>query len=103
PPKGFKPVGCKWVYKHKLGVDVEVIAFKAILMAKGYNQWPGVNLEETYSFVAIAKSIRILLTIASWSDYEIWKMDMKTVFLNGFVEEEIYMDQLEGFTSIREE
>ncbi|KAL0286545.1 UNVERIFIED_CONTAM: hypothetical protein Scaly_2789400 [Sesamum calycinum] len=53
---------------------------------------------ETYLPVVIAKSIRILLTIAAWYDYEIWQMDVKTAFLNGFVEEEIYRDLPEGFT-----
>ncbi|KAL0285353.1 UNVERIFIED_CONTAM: Retrovirus-related Pol polyprotein from transposon TNT 1-94 [Sesamum radiatum] len=51
----------------------------------------------------MAKSIRIMLAIAAWYDYEIWQMDLKTAFLNGFVEEEIYMDQPEGFTSVGEE
>ncbi|KAL0434205.1 UNVERIFIED_CONTAM: Retrovirus-related Pol polyprotein from transposon TNT 1-94 [Sesamum latifolium] len=51
----------------------------------------------------MAKSIRILLVIAAWYDYEIWQMDVKTAFLNGFVEEEIFMDQLEGFTTVGEE
>ncbi|KAK4389836.1 Secreted RxLR effector protein [Sesamum angolense] len=50
----------------------------------------------------MAKSIRIMLTIATWYDYEIWKIDVKTAFLNGFVEKEIYMDQPEGFTSVAE-
>ncbi|KAL0462973.1 UNVERIFIED_CONTAM: hypothetical protein Slati_0184900 [Sesamum latifolium] len=51
----------------------------------------------------MAKSIRILLAIAAWYDYEIWQMDVKTAFLNVFVEEEIFMDQLEGFTYVGEE
>ncbi|KAL0329360.1 UNVERIFIED_CONTAM: hypothetical protein Sradi_4922700 [Sesamum radiatum] len=51
----------------------------------------------------MAKSIRILLAIAAWYDYEIWHMNVKTTFLNDFVEEEIYMDQPEGFTSVGEE
>ncbi|KAL0458327.1 UNVERIFIED_CONTAM: hypothetical protein Slati_0459900 [Sesamum latifolium] len=51
----------------------------------------------------MAKSIRILLAIATWYDYEIWQMDVKTAFLNGFVEEEIFMDQPEGFTTVGEE
>ncbi|KAL0457888.1 UNVERIFIED_CONTAM: Retrovirus-related Pol polyprotein from transposon TNT 1-94 [Sesamum latifolium] len=51
----------------------------------------------------MAKSIRILLAIAAWYDYEIWQMDVKTAFLNGFVEEEIFMDQPEGFTTVGEE
>ncbi|KAL0434201.1 UNVERIFIED_CONTAM: hypothetical protein Slati_2754400 [Sesamum latifolium] len=62
-----------------------------------------VDFEETYLPVAMAKSIRILLDIAAWYDYEIWQMDMKTAFLNGFVEEEIFMDQPEGFTTVGEE
>ncbi|KAL0463125.1 UNVERIFIED_CONTAM: hypothetical protein Slati_0200100 [Sesamum latifolium] len=77
PPKGARPVGCKWVYKHKLGADGEVSAFKTRLVAKGYTQRPGVDFEETYSPVAMAKSIRILLVISAWYDYEIWQMDVK--------------------------
>ncbi|KAL0405510.1 UNVERIFIED_CONTAM: Retrovirus-related Pol polyprotein from transposon RE2 [Sesamum latifolium] len=103
PPRGARTVGCKWVYKCKLGADGEVTAFKARLVAKGYTQRPGVDFEETYSPVAMAKSIRILLAIAAWYDYEIWQMDVKTAFLNGFIEEEIFMDQLEGFTAVGEE
>ncbi|KAL0395477.1 UNVERIFIED_CONTAM: hypothetical protein Slati_4513900 [Sesamum latifolium] len=72
PPKGVRPVGCKWVYKRKFGADGEVTAFKARLIAKGYTQRPRVDFEETYSPVAMAKSIRILLAIAAWYDHEIW-------------------------------
>ncbi|KAL0289906.1 UNVERIFIED_CONTAM: Retrovirus-related Pol polyprotein from transposon TNT 1-94, partial [Sesamum radiatum] len=71
PPKGVRPVGCKWVYKCKLGADGEVTTFKARLVAKGYTQRPGVDFEETYMPVAMAKSIRILLAIAAWYDYGI--------------------------------
>ncbi|KAL0400386.1 UNVERIFIED_CONTAM: Retrovirus-related Pol polyprotein from transposon TNT 1-94 [Sesamum radiatum] len=102
-PKGAKPVGCKWVYKRKFGADGEVTAFKARLVAEGYTQRPGVDFEETYSPVAMAKSIRILVAIAAWYDYEIWQMNVKTAFLNGFVEEEIFMDKPEGFTTVGEE
>ncbi|KAL0440045.1 UNVERIFIED_CONTAM: hypothetical protein Slati_2487500 [Sesamum latifolium] len=103
PPKGIKCVGCKWVYKRKLGADGEVTVFKARLVKKGYTQRPGVDFEETYSPIAMAKSILILLAIVAWYDYEIWQMDVKTAFLNSFIEEEIYMDQPEGFTSVGEE
>ncbi|KAK4411931.1 Retrovirus-related Pol polyprotein from transposon TNT 1-94 [Sesamum angolense] len=68
-PKGVKPVGCKWVYKHKLGADGEVTAFKARLMTKENTQRLRVNFEETYSPIAMAKSIWILLAIATWSIY----------------------------------
>ncbi|KAL0451725.1 UNVERIFIED_CONTAM: Copia protein [Sesamum latifolium] len=103
PPKGVRPVGCKWAYKRKLGAHGEVRAFKARLVAKGYTQQPEVDFEETYSPVAMAKSIRLLLSIAAWWDFEIWQMNVKTAFLNGFIEEEIYTDQREGFTTIGEE
>ncbi|KAL0457624.1 UNVERIFIED_CONTAM: hypothetical protein Slati_0389600 [Sesamum latifolium] len=53
--------------------------------------------------MAMVKSIRILLDTAAWYDYEIWQMDVKMNFLNGFIEEEIYMDQPKGFTSVGEE
>ncbi|KAL0402005.1 UNVERIFIED_CONTAM: hypothetical protein Slati_4230400 [Sesamum latifolium] len=69
---------------------------------KGYTQRPGFDFEETYSPVAMAKSIRILLATATWYDYEIWQMDVKMAFLNGLVEEEIFMDQPEGFTTVGE-
>ncbi|KAL0293905.1 UNVERIFIED_CONTAM: Retrovirus-related Pol polyprotein from transposon RE2 [Sesamum radiatum] len=103
PPKGVKPIGFKWVYKRKLAADEEVTTFKAKLIEKGYTQRPRVDFEETYSPVAMAKSIQIVLAIAAWYDYEIWQMDVKTIFLKGLVEEEIYMDQLEGFTFVGKE
>ncbi|KAL0439158.1 UNVERIFIED_CONTAM: putative transposon Ty5-1 protein [Sesamum latifolium] len=102
-PKCVKPVGCKWVYKRKLGADGEATTFKARLVAKGYTQRSRVNFEETYPPVAMAKSIRILHAIAAWYNYEIWQMNVKMAFLNSFVEEEIFMDHPEGFTSVGEE
>ncbi|GJZ45499.1 retrotransposon protein, putative, ty1-copia subclass [Tanacetum coccineum] len=64
---------------------------------KGFTQTYGVDYEETFSPVADIRAIRILIAIAAYYDYEIWQMDVKTVFLNGFLEEEIYMEQPEGF------
>lgn len=96
-PEGIKPIECKWIYKRKRGVDGKVETFKAILDAKGYTQREEVDYEETLSPVAQLKSIRILLFIAGYYDYDIWKMDVKTTFLNGYLEDSIYMMQLEGF------
>ncbi|EXC18499.1 Retrovirus-related Pol polyprotein from transposon TNT 1-94 [Morus notabilis] len=95
-PEGVKPIRCKWIYKRKRGVDGKVETYKARLVAKGYTQKEGVDYEETFSPVAMLKSIRILLAIAAYFDYEIWQMDVKTPFLNGYLDETIYMDQLEG-------
>ena len=63
---------------------------------KWYTQKEGIDYEETFSPIAMLKSIRILLSIATHYDYEIWQMDVKIAFLNGNLEEEIYMMQLEG-------
>ena len=102
-PNGIKPVGCKWVYKRKRGVDGKVETFKARLAAKGYTQKEGIDYDETFSPVAMLKSIRILFSIATHYDYEIWQMDVKTAFLNGNLEEEIYMMQPEGFIAKNQE
>ena len=96
PPKGVKPIGCKWIYKRKRGPDGKVETFKTRLVAKGYTQKEGIDYNETFSPVAMLKSVRILLDVATALDYEIWKMDVKTDFLNGELEEDIYMQQRKG-------
>ena len=74
-----------------------MITYKARLVAKCYKQRQGINFDETFSSVAMLKSIKILHAVAAYYDYEIWQMDVKTAFLNGDLDEEIYIDQLEGF------
>ncbi|WRX10535.1 Reverse transcriptase [Theobroma cacao] len=96
PPEGIKPIGCKWVFKRKTNADGKVQTFKARLVAKGYKKRQGIDFEETFSPVAMLKSIRILLAIAAYHDYEIWQMDVKTAFLIGNLQEEVYMTQPEG-------
>ncbi|KAA0063354.1 gag/pol protein [Cucumis melo var. makuwa] len=90
-PDGIKPIGCKWIYKRKRGADGKVQTFKARLVAKGYTQVEEVDYEETFSLVAMLKSIRIFLSITAYFDYETWQMDVKTAFFNGNLEETIYM------------
>ncbi|KAA0051850.1 retrotransposon protein, putative, Ty1-copia subclass [Cucumis melo var. makuwa] len=103
-PDGVKFIGCKWIYKRKRVEDDKVQTFKARLVAKGYTQVEGVDYEETFLPVAKLKSIRILLFIDPYYDYEKWKMDVKTAFFNGNLEETIYMQKLKGFiTSYQEQ
>ncbi|GJR84589.1 retrotransposon protein, putative, ty1-copia subclass [Tanacetum coccineum] len=84
PPNG-KTVGSKWLFKKKTDMDGAVHTYKARLVAKGYTQTPGIDYEETFSHVADIRAIRILISIATFYDYEIWQMDVKTAFLNGYL------------------
>ena len=99
PPEGIVPIGCKWIFKRKIGADGKVETYKARLVAKGFRQREGVDYEETFSPVAMLKSIRTLLALAAHYDYEVWQMDVKTAFLNGYIEEDIFMEQPKGFES----
>ena len=76
-----------------------MITYKAKLVAKGYRQRQGIDYDKTFSPVSMLKFIIILLAISSHYDYEIWKMDVKTTFLNRSLTEEVYMTQPEGFIS----
>ncbi|KAH9725543.1 Integrase catalytic domain-containing protein [Citrus sinensis] len=96
-PNGVKLVGCKWIYKRKRRVDGKVETFKVRLVAKGFTQKEGIDYEETFFLVAMLKSIRIMLSIVVVLDYKIWQIDVKTVFLNRHLEENIYMQQPNGF------
>nr|GEV31566.1 hypothetical protein [Tanacetum cinerariifolium] len=73
---------------------------KARLVVKGYTQTPGIDYEETFSPVADIRAIRMLIATAAYYDYEIWKMDVKTDFLIGYLNEEVYMKQPEGFVNL---
>ncbi|GKG45078.1 putative retrotransposon ty1-copia subclass protein, partial [Tanacetum coccineum] len=90
PPNG-KTVSSKWLFKKKTDMDGAVHTYKAHLVAKGYTQTPGIEYEETFSPIADIKAIRILIAIIAYYDYEIWQMDVKTTFLNGYLNEEVYM------------
>ena len=103
PPEDVRTIGCKWIYKKKRGANGQVETYKARLVAKGYTQKEGIDYEETFSPVAMLKSIRILLSIAASLDYEIWQMDVKTAFLNGYLNEDIYMSQPDGFVETGQE
>ncbi len=97
-PKGRKPISCKWVFKIKDGVDGEIKCYKATLVARGFTQTFGVNYTKTFAPITKFVLIRCILALTAIEDMEIHQMHVKTTFLNGDLEEEIYMEQLEGFT-----
>ncbi|GJV43091.1 retrotransposon protein, putative, ty1-copia subclass [Tanacetum coccineum] len=96
-PPDCKTVGSKWLFKKKTDMDGNVHTYKARLLAKGFTQLYVVDHEKTFSLVADIRAIRILIAIAAFYDYEISQMDVKSAFLNGYLDEDIYMVQPEGF------
>lgn len=96
-PPDRKAISSKWVYKVKLNTDGSINRHKARLVAKGYSQQKGVDFNETFAPVAKFSSIRALLALTALYDLELHQMDVKTAFLNGDLEEQIYMHQPEGY------
>ncbi|GJW95517.1 retrovirus-related pol polyprotein from transposon TNT 1-94 [Tanacetum coccineum] len=92
-PMSQSVIGIKWVFKNKLDENGIVSRNKARLVAQGYNQQEGIDYDETYASVARLESIRILLAIACANDFKLYQMDVKSAFLNGFINEEVYVAQ----------
>ena len=96
-PPGGTAIGCRWVFRAKHNSDGRVNRFKARLVAKGYAQKYGIDYDETFSTVVRFSSIRILLAFAVQNNMVIHQMDVVTAFLNGRLDEDIYMLQPEGY------
>ncbi|GKB05412.1 zinc finger, CCHC-type containing protein, partial [Tanacetum coccineum] len=96
-PPGCKPLGCKWIFKRKMKVDGTIDKFKARLVIQGFRQKEGIDYFDTYAPVARITTIRLLLALAAIHNLVIHQMDVKTTFLNGDLDEEVYMKQPEGF------
>jgi hypothetical protein len=96
-PPGCKTIGCKWVLRRKLKPDGTIEKFKTRLVAKGFKQKENIDFFDTFSLVTKITSFRLLIAIAAIYNLMIHQMNVKTAFLNGDLEEEIYMDQPEGF------
>ncbi|GJT76378.1 retrovirus-related pol polyprotein from transposon TNT 1-94 [Tanacetum coccineum] len=96
-PKNMTIIGTKWVFRNKLDENGVVSRNKARLVAQGYNQQEGIDYDETYAPVARLESIRILLAYACALDFKLFQMDVKSAFLNGFINEEVYVAQPPGF------
>ena len=103
-PEKCKVIGCKWIFKIKDGLTkLEPPIFKARLVAKGFNQVEGIDYTEIFSPVVKMKTIRMMIALAVQRDWEIEQMDVKTTFLNGDLDETIYMTQPDGFKVESEE
>ncbi|RVX09023.1 Retrovirus-related Pol polyprotein from transposon TNT 1-94 [Vitis vinifera] len=98
-PKGVKPIGCKWIFKTKRDSKGNIVRYKARLVAKGFTQKEGIDYKETFSPVSSKDSFRIIMALVAHYDLELHQMDVKTAFLNGNIDETIYMVQPENFES----
>jgi hypothetical protein len=96
PLPGCKPIGTKWVWKNKEGEKGEVVRIRSRLVAQGYSQKERINYEETFAPVAHLEAIRILLAFSVAKGFMLHQMDVKSAFLNGVLEEEVYVRQPPG-------
>ena len=96
-PKNQKIIGVKWVFRIKYNSDGSVNKLKARLVVKGYSQEYGVDFSNTFAPVARHDTIRLLVALAAKMGWKIHYLDVKSTFLNGVLEEDIYVEQPEGF------
>ena len=96
-PQGKRALKNRWVYRLKQDENTSIPRYKARLVVKGFSQKKGIDFEEIFSPVVKMSSIRVVLGLASSLDLEVEQIDVKTAFLHGDLEEEIYMEQPKGF------
>ncbi|GJS16664.1 retrovirus-related pol polyprotein from transposon TNT 1-94 [Tanacetum coccineum] len=96
-PRNMEIIETKWVFRNKLDENGNVSRNKAWLVAQGYNQQEGIDYDETYAPISRLESIRILLAYAYALDFKLFQIDVKSAFLNGFINEEVYVAQHPGF------
>jgi hypothetical protein len=96
-PKNKNVIVTKWVFVNKLNEDGEVTRNKARLVCKGYAHVEGIEFEDTFVPVARMEAIHLLLAYACSKNIKMYQMDVKSAFMNGELEEEVYIEQPEGF------
>ena len=98
-PNNQSVIGTKWVYRNKMDENRIIIRNKARLVAQGYYQQEGIDYEETFAPVARLEAIRMLLAFTCHKNFILYQMDVKSSFLNGFINEEVFVEQPPGFES----
>ena len=96
-PQGKKVVGSRWIYKVKHAANRSVEKYKACFMAKAFSQKEGIDYEETFTPVARYSSIWTIISLAAEMGWRVHQMDVKTVFLDRVIQEEVFIEQLKGF------
>ena len=96
-PKDKNVIGTKWVFRNKLNEDGEVSKNKERLVCKGYSQEEGIDYGETFDPIARLEGVRILLEYVAHRGFKFYQMDVKFAFLNGILDEEVYIEQPKGF------
>lgn len=91
-------IGTKWVFRKKLNEASEVVRNKTKLVQKGQSQQEGIDYEKTFSLVARIEAVRLLLSYAAYKDFKVYQMHVKSTILNGDLEEEVYIEQPDGFS-----
>ncbi|GJT95368.1 putative ribonuclease H-like domain-containing protein [Tanacetum coccineum] len=100
-PNGKRAIGTKWVYRNKKDERGIVIKNKARLVAQGYTQEEGIDYDEVFAPVARIEAIRLFLAYASFKDFVVYQMDVKSAFLYGKIKEEVYVCQPPGFEDLK--
>ncbi|KAL0537384.1 hypothetical protein IC582_026362 [Cucumis melo] len=96
-PNGATVIGTKWIFKNKTDESRSIIRNKACLVAQGYAQVEGVDFDETFAPLARLEAIRLLLSISCFRKFKLFQMHVKSAFLNGYLNEEVYVTQPKGF------
>ena len=102
-PKDKDVIGVKWIYKTKQDADGNVQKHKAIMVARGFTQQPDIDFNETFAPVARMDTIRRVFAIAAQNKWPIYQLDVKSTFLDGYLEEEVYVEHPQGYEVLGQE
>ena len=102
-PKDKDVVSIKWIYKTKQDADGNVHKHKARMVARGFTQQPGIDFNETFVHVAQKDTVKTNLAIATQNKWHVYQIDVKLTFLNGYLEEEVYVEKKQGYEFLVQE